>query len=388
MTSAAAPAPRSRIKPWMVVSGIWLGVALLHVANRLLQVPLVGWDAPNLDELLFTFGDWFGYALFTPFIFKVAEKWPVVRPHVRRRAWIQFGWALVFCVGWAVGGKLLQAILFATFKNDEFVKAISTFGATSFLTVVKQVSSWILVTIPFGIVVYTTVSGVAHAIAYFSEARDREIQLARVSEQLTTARFSALQAQVNPHFLFNTLNTIAVLVRDNDRHGAVRIVEQLSEVLRRTLGRNQSNEVTLDEELDLVRQYLAIEQARFSDRLRVEFDVPATLGSAAVPSFALQHLVENSIRHGIAKRADASRVRVAAHREANSLVLIVTDDGPGVGGVAPPSGHGLENTRERLRALHGDAASLVLADRAEGGAVATLRVPYRELALESGNVTR
>src|SRR5439155_15935699 len=100
---------------------------------------------------------------------------------------------------------------------------------------------------------------------------DRELQLVRLSEQLATARFAALQAQLNPHFLFNTLNTIAVLVRDDDRTGAVRIVEQLSDVLRRTLSRHQTNEVTLAEELDLVRQYLAIEQARFSDRLRPDF---------------------------------------------------------------------------------------------------------------------
>lgn len=118
-------------------------------------------------------------------------------------------------------------------------------------------------------------------------------QVARLSEQLSSARFAALQAQLNPHFLFNTLNTIAVLVRDNDRQGAVRIVEHLSEVLRRTLSRHRANEVTLGEELELVRQYVAIEQARFSDRLRPEFRIADGLLSAAVPSFALQHLVEN-----------------------------------------------------------------------------------------------
>src|SRR5439155_21292705 len=159
--------------------------------------------------------------------------------------------------------------------------------------------------------VYLCVVGIEHAIRYFVEVREREVQLARLSEQLSDARFAALQAQVNPHFLFNTLNTIAVLVRDDDRTGAVRIVEQLSDVLRRTLSRHRTNEVTLAEELDLVRQYLAIEQARFSDRLRPDFVIEGAVASAAVLSFAVQHLVENAIRHGIARRSDAGYVAVA-----------------------------------------------------------------------------
>ena len=111
--------------------------------------------------------------------------------------------------------------------------------------------------------------------------------MSRLSEQLTGARLAALQAQLNPHFLFNSLNTIAVLVRDGDAPTATRVIEQLSDVLRRTLSRTQSNEVTLDDELALVRQYLAVEQARFSDRLRPEFDVDDSLRNAAVPAFAI-----------------------------------------------------------------------------------------------------
>jgi LytS/YehU family sensor histidine kinase len=209
--------------------------------------------------------------------------------------------------------------------------------------------------------------------------------MVRLSEQLSGARFSALQAQLNPHFLFNTLNTITVLVRDGDKTGAVRIVEQLSDILRRTLNRRRANEVRLGDELDLVRQYLAIEQARFSDRLRPAVDVDDTLLAAAVPSFALQHLVENAIRHGIARRTDAGDVRVTARRlraasahDVDVLELVVTDDGPGYAGQVA-RGHGIENTQERLRALYGEGASLKVSRREAGGTVATLRIPYREL---------
>ena len=190
------------------------------------------------------------------------------------------------------------------------------------------------------------VVGIEHAIRYFVEARDREVQIARLSEQLAGARFAALQAQLNPHFLFNTLNTIAVLVRDDDRTGAARIIEQLSDVLRRTLSRHRANEVTLDEELDLVRQYLAIEQARFSDRLRVDVRHRRCGAlAAAVPSFALQHLVENAVRHGIAKRPDAGRSGVAARRDGDTLEIAVIDDGAGIDGRGRHRGATASRTR-------------------------------------------
>jgi two-component system LytT family sensor kinase len=175
------------------------------------------------------------------------------------------------------------------------------------------------------------------------------------------------------------LNTIAVLVRDDDREGAVRIVEHLSEMLRRTLSRHRANQVSLGEELELVRQYVAIEQARFSDRLRPEFRVPDSLLPAVVPSFALQHLVENAIRHGIAREPDAGVLIVAARRDGEMLEITVSDDGVGIDPDAVmPAGHGIENTRERLRALYGENASLQIMRRAEGGTIATLRVPYQE----------
>jgi len=181
----------------------------------------------------------------------------------------------------------------------------------------------------------------------------REVQVARLSEQLAGARFAALQAQVNPHFLFNTLNTVAVFVRDNDRTAAVRIIEQLSDVLRTTLSSHRAIEVPLSEELALVRQYVAIETARFSDRMRPEFAVSHALLSALIPSFALQHLVENAIRHGIAKRPDAGRLQIAAQQDGAMLEITVTDDGAGLdANFVAPLHHGIANTRERLQALY------------------------------------
>jgi len=358
-----------------MVSIVWFAPAILSVVReiglRLLRGdPIGGWRG-----LVWAAGDWLVYAIMTPAVFWISRMWPIERPHLTRRVMLHLGAALVFCAGWASSGKILE-LLIGRRQSIEFGDWLG----------------WVLVTLPFGSVVYLSITAMAHSIWYFGESNDREVQLAKLGEQLSTAKFAALQAQVNPHFLFNTLNTIAVLVRDDNRAGAVHIVEQLSEMLRHTLGRHRANEVRLDDELDLARQYLEIERARFPDRLRSVFDVDPAVLAAAVPSFAVQHLIENAVRHGVARSTQAGEVRITARREEDLLVIAVSDDGPGIdqsaaSDPATGSGHGLGNTRERLLALHGAHASLTVAPRSVGGTVSTLRVPYRELPPEAGHAS-
>jgi len=364
----------------MLVSAAWIGPAILGGIDVIVQQRIYGDGPVPIRAVIFVTGDWLLYGLLTPGVFALAWTWPLARPHLARRALLHALFSLLFCAAWAGSGTLLKALV------DPRGLASSGGAAVYFV-------SWLFITLPFGVAVYLAVVGIEHAIRYFVEAREGEIQMARLSEQLSGARFEALQAQLNPHFLFNTLNTVAVLVRDGDKKAA-RIVEQLSDVLRRTLTRHRTPEVTLAEELDLVRQYLAIEQARFSDRLEPAFEIDERVLSAAVPGFALQHLVENAVRHGIAKRSEARRVDVVARRlprvagaDREVLELSVADDGPGIDTAVPsPPGHGIENTRERLRVLYGDRASLVVARGLVGGTVgtiATLRLPYHEMVLES-----
>jgi two-component system, LytTR family, sensor kinase len=319
-----------RPKSWVIVSAIWLWPAVFNVIRQLVGHRLLDWSEPTVPQLLFEFGDWLGYALFTPAIFWIAERWPVTRETLGARTALHFLFALLFCVLWAVGGKLLQLLVYSVLERERIEAAIVAAGGSLAVSVATNVVAWIITTIPWGVIVYATTAAMAHAISYFGEATNREIQLARANEQLATARFDALQAQVNPHFMFNTLNTVAVLVRENDRDGAVRIVEQLSDVLRRTLSREQRAESRLDEELTLVRHYLSIEETRFSDRLRAVFTIAPGLAAAAIPRFAVQHLVENAIRHGIARRTEASTVHVMARRDDTQLVVSVIDDGPGI----------------------------------------------------------
>ena len=361
-----------RISPSLIVAAFWIAPAMLAVAAQIGQRRLWGDPPATLQELLWGGGDWLIYAFLTPPIFAIARRWPIERPRLGRRIGLHLAFSLLFCVAWAVGGKLLQLLLGLLVDPRALQEGLAP----------HDWLSWILTTLPFGAGVYLWMAGMGHAIQYFSDASDREVQVARLSEQLAGARYAALEAQVNPHFLFNTLNTIAVRARDGDTAGTVRMVEQLSEMLRRTLTRHRASEVTLEEELDLVRQYLAIELARFSDRLRPEFDVDNALLSAAVPSFSLQHLGENAVRHGIAKRTGAGGVVIGARLERDVLVLSVADDGAGMTASAIPDGRGIAHTRERLRALYGDRASLDVTKRPEGGTIATLRLPYRTIARE------
>jgi len=346
----------------MLVSAAWIGPAVLGAVNEVAQSRLWGGGRAGLGQILFASGDWLLYAFLTPAVFAIARRWPIARPQLGRRALLHGAISLLFCAAWAGAGTLLKVALLGVPPEGW----------------IRPFVSWTFITLPFGVSVYLGIVGIEHAIRYFIEARDREIQMARLSEQLSTARFDALQAQLNPHFLFNTLNTIAVLVRDGDRGGASRMVERLGDVLRRTLRRGRANEVPLDEELELVRQYLAIEQARFPDRLQAEIDIAPGLGPAAVPSFAVQHLVENAVRHGIARSAAGGHVRVAARRDGGTLVVTVSDNGAGFDAANVPERHGLANTRERLQALYGTAAALAVESGAAGGTTATLRIPYHE----------
>src|SRR5689334_9452672 len=198
-----------RLRPWMIVSAAWIVPAVFAVINRLAQARLQGWEPATLGELLFQFGDWLLYAFLTPFVFMISKRWPLARPHLGRRIVFHLFMSIMFCVAWATCGQVWRMLLMQQ---------------TPSMRALIQWLSWIFITLPFGVAVYLCVVGIEHATRYFIDAREREVQVARISEQLSSARFASLQAQLNPHFLFNTLNTITVLVRDNDRHGAVSII--------------------------------------------------------------------------------------------------------------------------------------------------------------------
>jgi len=207
-------------------------------------------------------------------------------------------------------------------------------------------------------------------------AREEAARAAELRADLGQARLDALRAQINPHFLFNALNGATMLVRQGDSEAAIRTLVELSALLRHALDDARPHLVPLAEEVGTLGRYLAIESIRFGDRLRPEIDVDPAVASVPVPAFLLQPLVENAIRHGLARRRDAGAIRIEARGDgAGGVVIAVWNAGPPLGeGAHDGHGVGLRNTRARLAAAYGDRASLALAD-APGGVLATVRLP-------------
>ena len=234
---------------------------------------------------------------------------------------------------------------------------------------------------------YWVFMGLYYAFDYHRRFREREVATAHLETQLATAHLQALRMQLHPHFLFNALHSAAMLTM-MDPEAAHRVLVQLSALLRTTLDRSAAPEVPLSEEIDFMDRYLAIEQIRFQDRLRVDIHADDDALSAVVPNLILQPLVENAVRHGIARRTDARCLTIRAARENGSLVLEVEDDGPGLPPgwtLTPPdgSGVGLTNVRSRLERTYGEQARLELltpadeAGRPRPGVLARVTIPYR-----------
>ena len=208
-----------------------------------------------------------------------------------------------------------------------------------------------------------------------AESVQLEARTAHLEAQLAHARLDALRMQLNPHFLFNTLHAVSALV-ERDPGGVRRMIARLSELLRHTLDSRGSEEVPLREELAFLQRYLDIMGVRFQGRLRVSTSIADETSNARVPNFILQPLVENALEHGVSRTGDAE-ITITARREAQQLVIAIHDRGPGLDASAE-SGVGLANTRARLAALYGDAASVELRTAPEGGAAAELRLPWRD----------
>lgn len=218
---------------------------------------------------------------------------------------------------------------------------------------------------------YAAILGAVLAYYHSQRSVEREVELAQ-------AKLRALRAQLRPHFMFNALNSVAMLVRGGRGPEAVEMIAGVSDLLRDGLNDDDRAEVMLEEEVALARRYLAIEEVRFADRLDVRVDVTEQARAVRVPRLILQPLVENAVRHGIGAKAGAGRVEIGARVSGLELIVQVRDDGPGPASSPPGNGGlGLRNTRERLKTEYGAAARLTLEHAPGGGALATLVIPVR-----------
>jgi two-component system LytT family sensor kinase len=233
-------------------------------------------------------------------------------------------------------------------------------------------------TLDTGPLLYAMIVLIEHAIIYYQRYQSGLVKASQLQTQLVQSQLKALRMQLHPHFLFNALHTIAALVHE-DPDLAERTIARLGELLRLFLATSSVQEVTLSEEIRVLDLYLEIERARFEERLHVRYEVPPGVRHATVPNLVLQPLVENSIRHGIGKRAEPGWIAVAADREGDTLVLKVTDNGEGFRSdpLKPVQGMGLAITRGRLESLYGPNQSLVLRNVPGGGVEVRITLPFR-----------
>lgn len=339
--------------------------ALLSAFSSYINSRFAGRGSADWGAIIFDTGEWLFFGALTPIAYVLARRYPLRRDRVGRAVAAHAAGALVLCVCWASLGMLLGLLL------DRYPAQPGN--------LLRGYVGWLLVSLPWSVFLYFMVLGSLYAFTYYGEARERESQQARLAAQLAEARLGALRMQLNPHFLFNSLNAITVLVRDRNTRDASRMLELLSGVLRQVLQSEKRQEVTLDEELGFIEQYLTIEQVRFSDRLRVRWTIEPALRDALVPAFILQPLVENAVRHGAMKLSEEGTIEVAAAEAGGDLVLSVRDDGPGYR-PASGTGVGLANTRARLETLYGEAGRLRVEGAEGGGTVAAVRFPLRRQA--------
>jgi len=230
------------------------------------------------------------------------------------------------------------------------------------------------------LLIYGGVIGICYALDYYRKYREREFLASRLEAQLAQAQLESLRMQLHPHFLFNTLNGIVGLVRDNKNQAAVSMLVGLSDLLRHALEHSARQEVELREELNFIKLYLSIQEMRFSDRLRVELNIDPATTKAMVPNLILQPLTENALRHGFGRSADSGMVGISSAAENGHLRLTVYDNGAGLPDdwqLKGSTGIGLANTAARLQQLYNDNHQFDIRNRAGGGVEVVILMPLR-----------
>ncbi len=286
--------------------------------------------------------------------------------------------------GWKIGLHVLAAAALAFVAN---VLVVLTFWIQSGSfqgagALVREGAKWGMINFHIALLIYAAVVGTTTYILDVRERRARELQLSRVEGQLTRARLEALNAQIRPHFLFNTLHAIGQMWRSGRANEADAMLDRLGSLFHRVLSSTAKLEIPLEEELHLVREYFAIEKGRFRERLVTRIDVDEDAMRCMVPPLLLQPLVENAVRHGVAAMPAGGSITVSGRVANGELLLSVVDDGPG--SAPSPSegtGTGLRNTRERIAQIYGDRAILRMEHPADGGTVVSIRMPAKPAGL-------
>ena len=359
-TETTLETPPRRVRLWPAALGFWFVLGLLEstvaYARNHANGLRIGW----LWTLFLNLPWWLLWVPLMPLAVALARRVPLTGPRWMRAAALHLGAALLF----SSVHLLVEGVIYFHSVPKGTIASLpqlwrSFFGAYLLLDVVT----------------YCVIAGGCTAADFYRRLRDAELQQTRLRLGLAEARMQALRAELHPHFFFNALNSVSGLVRRNENDAAVRMLARLGELLQVTLDHGREPEISLREELQLLERYLDIERVRFGDRLTIGVAHPETASDALVPTFILQPLVENAIRHGISRRKGPARIDIHAERQGDALFLAVRDTGAGLS-ANPREGIGLSNTRARLAELYGSSATLSLENGPEGGAQVRIKLPY------------
>jgi len=338
--------------------GFWTLIGLSFAFQFYVSSAKAGLEVTWKQAAGYALGDWYVFAVLSLPVIRLARRFDFESGHQARSFAVHLLGSLVFSIAYMV----LRAWVGRWQSEATFAEA--------FLPLL--VKTW-----HFNLLIYWVIVAVSIAFNYYRKYREREVRALELEKRLAEAKLAALQMQLNPHFLFNSLHSISALMHQ-DVEAADRMTARLSELLRAALDSSNTQEVPLGAELDFLRRYLEIEQIRFGKRLTVEMDVAPETMKALVPNLVLQPLVENAIRHGIEPYAKPGRIECRARRVAEKLILEVSDNGGGLSGNQPTlEGIGLSNTRARLQTLYDGAHKFELQEAPGGGLLVRLTIPFR-----------
>jgi len=363
---------------WALSLGVWTFVALAYTVTVYQFYRSADIGMSFLNVLAMQSGQVYPYALMTPLVIAFVNRYPVRRANWFPRLLLLLAGGLVFAiVHVALRGLSPYGVWDPQLRR--WVSCVWDYQTHAFAIQWPRYEELFLTTVVDDIITtYLPIALIAHVASYYHRLRERELRTSQLQAQLEKARLQSLKSQLQPHFLFNTLNSISALML-TDVEAADRMITRLGDLLRMSLESAGTQMTTLSRELEFVNCYIAIEKVRFEERLKVNMDIAPETLDAIVPHLLLQPLVDNAIKHGISKMPAGGEIRISARRDDTDLHLEVKDNGPGVRepGRSSSGGLGLRITRERLETIYGQDQSVELLVPANGGATARVCIPLR-----------
>jgi two-component system LytT family sensor kinase len=364
--SADCPPPLPRALSWTVLFLIYTGIAVLLTGYRYLDDLSRQHPGTLPMRALEEITGVYSVFILLPFVFRFAHLYLFPR-----KSWVRVViWHLVGSIGFSFAHTTLMAI------SRQIISPLVGLGPYDYGIMLFRYP----MEFSNDLVSFTSIVGLYYYFLRFRVAQAQQLAAAHLQTKLAEAQLENLRLQLQPHFLFNTLNTISSVMYE-DVQAADVMLTQLSDLLRLTLRASRTHEIPLAEELQITRLYLDLMQKRFEDKLRVSYAIDPALDNSLVPQLILQPLLENSLRHGVKPGGEVMNISIAAVRENGNLVLRVSDTGAGLGSMNSTTvfgrGVGLSNIRDRLAQLYGAGQEFTIGNRATGGAEVTVRVPFR-----------